>query len=433
MKKQHKIRLNTWKEISDYLNCTVRTCRRWEKQYNLPVYRLNKAAGSRVYAYKDDIDEWLLKSFRKKQSYNRTGLKSKKFIFPVVVLLVVVWSVFILMPKVPKPYDFKIEDSNLIILDEGQKILWEYDFKINNLIEEQEYRKFYQTKSISDVESQRLYPQIMIKDINSDNKKEVLFSLQTKDDFNEGILFCFDYTGKILWKFYTGKELKFGNKIYSADYRIKGFDILDVNEDGIFEVLIIANHCYDFPTQLIILDYNGRKLSEYWNAGRLTDYLYIDFDQDGEKEFIISGMNNEYKKGCLIVFQSSNIQGSSPQLTDTYICKNLKPGSHKYYILFPRTQVAEIKWEMDAIGLIQCLSNGWLRLIYQLSGLIYELDSNFTIRNLTINHLNKEIHREAFLKGLVAEPLNENYAEKLKKQVLYWNGKKWVSNAAFCE
>ncbi|NIV36182.1 MAG: tetratricopeptide repeat protein [Anaerolineae bacterium] len=51
-------RLESWKEIASYLNRTVRTVRRWEKQEGLPVHRhLHKKLGT-VYAYKAEIDTW---------------------------------------------------------------------------------------------------------------------------------------------------------------------------------------------------------------------------------------------------------------------------------------------------------------------------------------------------------------------------------------
>ena len=54
-----KERLDSWKEISLYLNRTVRTCHDWCNDLGLPVYRVNrKSKRSRVFAYKSEIDEW---------------------------------------------------------------------------------------------------------------------------------------------------------------------------------------------------------------------------------------------------------------------------------------------------------------------------------------------------------------------------------------
>ena len=51
-------RLDSWKEIAAYLNRSVRTLYRWEKDEGLPVYRhQHKELGS-VYAYKSELDAW---------------------------------------------------------------------------------------------------------------------------------------------------------------------------------------------------------------------------------------------------------------------------------------------------------------------------------------------------------------------------------------
>jgi Tol biopolymer transport system component len=54
-------RLDSWKEIANYLSRDVRTVARWEENEGLPVYRHAKSRlkGSAVYAYKSEIDAWL--------------------------------------------------------------------------------------------------------------------------------------------------------------------------------------------------------------------------------------------------------------------------------------------------------------------------------------------------------------------------------------
>lgn len=50
--------LSTWKEIGAYLNSSVRSCIRWEKESGLPVHRQEGAPRSRIFAYKGELDAW---------------------------------------------------------------------------------------------------------------------------------------------------------------------------------------------------------------------------------------------------------------------------------------------------------------------------------------------------------------------------------------
>jgi predicted DNA-binding transcriptional regulator AlpA len=70
--KKHE-RLVSWKEISEYIKRDIRTCYRWAKELGLPVRRIDdQSKQSRVFAYKDEIDEW----FAQKQTYQEERKKN---------------------------------------------------------------------------------------------------------------------------------------------------------------------------------------------------------------------------------------------------------------------------------------------------------------------------------------------------------------------
>ena len=52
-------RLDSWKEIARYLNRSVRTLYRWEKDEGLPVHRLQHKELGSVFAYKSELDAWV--------------------------------------------------------------------------------------------------------------------------------------------------------------------------------------------------------------------------------------------------------------------------------------------------------------------------------------------------------------------------------------
>jgi len=56
---KNKERLDSWKEIANYIGREIRTRIRWHKKLGLPIYRINKKSSrSRVFAYKKEIDQW---------------------------------------------------------------------------------------------------------------------------------------------------------------------------------------------------------------------------------------------------------------------------------------------------------------------------------------------------------------------------------------
>ena len=60
--KDRSDRLDSWKAIADYLGRDVRTLLRWEKEKGLPVHRVPGAKRQAVFAFVQELDEWLVKS-----------------------------------------------------------------------------------------------------------------------------------------------------------------------------------------------------------------------------------------------------------------------------------------------------------------------------------------------------------------------------------
>jgi tetratricopeptide (TPR) repeat protein len=51
--------LQSWKEIASHLGRSERTCRRWEKEFALPVHRMDGSVRGSVFAYKSELDRWM--------------------------------------------------------------------------------------------------------------------------------------------------------------------------------------------------------------------------------------------------------------------------------------------------------------------------------------------------------------------------------------
>ncbi|HLK33752.1 MAG TPA: hypothetical protein VKT29_11720 [Terriglobales bacterium] len=51
--------LRSWKEIARHLGASVRTAQRWEREFHLPVRRLEARHGATVFAYPAELDSWL--------------------------------------------------------------------------------------------------------------------------------------------------------------------------------------------------------------------------------------------------------------------------------------------------------------------------------------------------------------------------------------
>ncbi len=422
---------SSWKEIADYLKCDLRTCRRWEK-LGLPVYRLTSTSKARVFAYRDEIDEWIKKRIAEKKS-QKTPLASERWrarnIYLAFLAVLIIGLAYLSLSVIfssGSPADFRIEGNTILILDDKGRELWAVKAAAANLKSEEFYRARFQISSKTP-EGMLELPLFIIRDINGDKNPEVLFTIKTEDEQNEGELFCFNQRGKELWRFQAGRELRFGERIFSPDYRIRGFDVNDLDSDGNLEVVVFSVHWPQWPTQLAVLDDQGRPLGEFWNSGHLHSLVFVDLDKDGQKEIIAGGLNNEYGKGCLVVFDSACVRGSSPQLDSEYSCPDLGPGSEKFYILIPRTDVDINTYPVDSVIDLRLLKNNRLLVQTGLSRIFYEFDFGLALPDPPrSSHAFMLMHKEALRKGKVSSTLNGEYWKKLAQEVLYFDGKDWT-------
>ncbi len=66
-------KLDSWKEIAAYLNRSVRTVHRWEKDEGLPVHRHQHRELGSVFAYKAELDGWFSTRSPQSESGNNTA------------------------------------------------------------------------------------------------------------------------------------------------------------------------------------------------------------------------------------------------------------------------------------------------------------------------------------------------------------------------
>lgn len=89
--------LDSWKEISTYLERSEKTCRKWEKEFDLPVHRIENSPKARVFAFKDELDNWLnaykdVSSLNKRKKFSDFLFKKKVWIGIALLLILGVFS-----------------------------------------------------------------------------------------------------------------------------------------------------------------------------------------------------------------------------------------------------------------------------------------------------------------------------------------------------
>jgi hypothetical protein len=427
--------LTSWKEIAAYLDRDVRTCVRWEKRYGLPVHRLERDSKAKVFAYKEQIDEWL--AARSAQAGNpavcELPLRSRFKLFPILFALAGLAAAAYFLFFNPGrrqgtgvPADFHLSGSKLIIVDKAGRELWPYETGLPNLEPEEVYRPRSEKKQQGE-DYISVWPYILIRDLDGDGRTEVLFSTQTTSEIGEGRLICLDQDGAVRWRFDMGRALEFGGRPFHGDYRIFGFDVDDYDGDGQPEVLVIAHHMPDWPCQILLLGTSGAVEGEYWNAGYIMDASAGDVDGDGRKELVLGGVNNEYRRGCVAVFKAGGLRGGSPQTAAGYRSPDIGAGGQSVYILFPKTSVHRAwRQEGDPVNYFWIRDADGLTAMTTDTQIYYDLGPKLACRNITISNTFWNLYGELLRQGKVSPiPDEEAYRKSLSPDFRFYREGRW--------
>ena len=90
--------LNSWKEISYYLDRNVRTCQRWKIELKLPVHRIDQnSQHSKVFAYKSEIDQWLKEKAESKEIKKTPFLQYRWSVISLISVLGLLSVIFLFL------------------------------------------------------------------------------------------------------------------------------------------------------------------------------------------------------------------------------------------------------------------------------------------------------------------------------------------------
>ncbi|MFC2161725.1 hypothetical protein ACFLRX_08760 [Acidobacteriota bacterium] len=424
--------LDTWKEISRYSNQSVRTCQRWEKKNGFPVYRLDNSSKSRVFAYKDEIDLWLLD---KKETSNQKTKNFRSILFHTntkvitIILSIAVIFVFTILvmnsDEISQPSDFSISGSKLIVLNRSKRILWEHDTGMN-LRPEAHFRRIPLAKT--DYPGHTGSPLVVIEDIDNNGSREILFVSSTMDQKSDNKIICFSKKGEILWEFLLGKRIDFGSTSYLDDFIIECFKVGDLNNNNKKEVVIIGNHGSSFPSQVLILDSDGKQICEYWNSGHLNAIEFYDFHKDGYIEILLAGINEEFKKPCLAVLSIKSFFGSSPQNENTYKCSGVPQNNTQNYFLFPMPGVDYHLYEDSPFIRIDISNNDNVDNIFLTNTISFSLNPQLKLIGINFPLIFRAELQKLNRKGILSKGLKEIETELFEKGILFFDGTAWSKN-----
>jgi hypothetical protein len=348
MASQPNERLDSWKEISAYLNRDERTAMRWAKERGLPVHRLPGPGRSGVFAYVHEVDAWVAGQSEplanaSRAAARRSWLGNKIVLGAMSAVILVAATLLIFAWTHPgPPQRISFSGNKIQAWDRKGQLAWEYQFS-------------EPVRGKTPQDWHELARRARLVDLFGDGRQEVLAIVslapnQAEVEVPRDALYCFTSKGKLLWNYDPKMSLSFGGRKFEAPWRL--YDMVVSTEPGPKTIwLAVAHHLWG-KSFVARMDAQGHATVQFVNSGGI--YSLNRVTSHAGSFLWIGAFNDEYDRGSLAIMRDDQPFGSSPQTPGSrYACDDCPPGSPSAYFLFPRYELNRfLKPGTNEVGMI---------------------------------------------------------------------------------
>jgi len=403
--------LTSWKDIAQHLGVAVRTAQHWERERGLPVRHFPGVKG-RVTAEAAELDRWVVASSVKAEAGGKR--RALGYVALAAVATAGVTTGTLLGWKLTAPHPgllaaCRLEGPALVATDAAGKELWR-----ENLPAAREAASYAE-------EGGR--PLALVEDLDGRPGAEILVNYDTVDRLSyPPALICYSGEGEEQWRYLPGRVVTDGYRRFSPAQVINRLLLVPAGREGGRLILVNSHHEESWPDRFVVLDAAGRRVGEYWHAGRLNHVAAADLDGDGTLEALLAGVNEGYQAATLIMFDLREVRGTSWNGDgDPYHLHGIEHGTERRRIVFQRTCVHKAQREGARPEVVSLRVEGNLirvriQELPEAPGaeVAYTLDRELRVIACEWSDRLKSLHRSLELEGRLDHPLTQAEMAELR-------------------
>lgn len=386
-------RLDSWKEIAHYLGRDVRTVIRWEER-GLPVHRIPGGKISRVFAFPDELDEWLrtgpANGYAAPLSQDPTApappatANRAGHVGGLVVALAGVAALVLIAARTrigpdPVPRRLEVSGGQLLAYDAGSsRPLWAKRLDEGHM--STSWGRWH-----------------AIQDLDDDGRDEILTAVQVhqrNSTEHAGVLSRLAADGREDWSLRITDRLRFGKNEYGPPWPTDDFVVY--RADGETRIAWLVHQFTWWPGLLVSVNAKGERRGIFVNSGWLRA---VQPSVDGRYLFV-SGISNSRRAYILAVLDARRPTGRSPEPSGAETeCVSCPAGEPLHYIVLPRTEVGQTQ-PFPANGpSIQTFEDGSVQVQTHesdagpIATVVFTFTPNATLQGMQFNDAYLERHR----------------------------------------
>lgn len=333
-------RLDSWKDVAEYLARDVRTVMRWAKIDGLPVHHIGGTSHRAVFAWADEIDSWLAAqsaAARTRQHHAAlsdppdeaapapaaTASSRRRWLWPVLAAALILggtaWIGLAGLPGGARSavVNAAMVGTTLVAYDAAGQELWRYDVSIPG-------------RTIN-------LRQVRVGDVDGDDRPDVVAALSQALPAGDGTgaVIALNSSGRLLWNRSISDHYTFG----TTDYGPTWFpdDVIVMHIHGEVRIAAAWHHHTWWPSIVTTLDRNGQTIGQFVNTGWIHR---LNVTADGAY-LLAAGVNNALGGAVLAVLDTARIDGVAPSESGSpSACSNCPTGAPRAYVLVPWSDVA---------------------------------------------------------------------------------------------
>jgi hypothetical protein len=262
--------------------------------------------------------------------------RALKIIVPIAALAILSVVSFRILSADSRPTAARLDGSTLTILNAEGKELWA--------------KTFAQGFGPDWFYAQGITTRIWFGDLEGKGRTSILFVYSPASgpqSPHSSTLICYSDRGNEKWRWTPGRELPelAGSP---ATYMTFALGVLKATEKRSPRIVVSSQLIPWWPSQIALLDANGKTISEYWHSGGLDDMVLGDVDGDGIEEIIATGIANGYDhQATLVMLDPDSVFGASTEVLPEFQIHGMGAAQERLRLLFPRSDLNKALFQFN--------------------------------------------------------------------------------------